>query len=53
MPEECADDVKSIEWFKPSEIDLSQIAFKSIREILRTVISEGQPSDSKGIAEVS
>lgn len=40
MPEECADDVKSMEWFKPSEIDLSQIAFKSIREILRTVISE-------------
>ncbi len=38
-PQECADDVKSIEWFRLSEIDLSQIAFKSIREIVSHVIS--------------
>ncbi len=39
-PKECADDVKSMEWLMPEEIDLSQIAFESIKEILRKVISK-------------
>lgn len=39
IPTTCADDVSSFAWFSPKDIDLSEIAFGSIRKIVKAAIA--------------
>lgn len=39
MPTKCADDVSSFEWLRPADIDLSKIAFCSIRKIVKRAMA--------------
>lgn len=39
IPTTCADDVSSFEWVSPTDIDLSKIAFGSIRKTVKAAIA--------------